>query len=270
MNDSLIITAYVVIDDMMKHLGHHSHVLAQMQDSEVLTVAVVAAKFFHNNHETALAMMSQAGYLSSRLSTSRFNRRLHQLADWLLLILQTLGELAARGEAFILDSMPLPVCRRVRASRCRKVRGRQYCGYCVAKKEKFYGWRLHLVCNVAGMPVAFTMLPGGYHDLTPVHELLFMLPQGASAFGDKGYNSARDERAILMHSGVRLIPMRKKNMKRHQWADEYDLRRYRMVIERVNSQLEKMGIQHLHARTNAGFEIKAQASLLALACANLY
>ncbi|HVU14222.1 MAG TPA: hypothetical protein VHD90_23245 [Phototrophicaceae bacterium] len=37
----------------------------------------------------------------------------------------------------------------------------------------------------------------------------------------------------------------------------------------MSSQLEAMGIQHLHARTNPGFELKAGASLLALAFTNL-
>jgi hypothetical protein len=269
MNDTVIITAYVITDDVMKHLGHHSHPLAQVSVAEVLTVAVAAAKFFHNNHETALGMLTQAGYLSGRLSTSRFNRRLHALSDWLPLLLETLGELFATGEAFVLDSMPLPVCKRARARRCRKVRGRDYCGYCPAKREKFFGWRLHLVCTPGGIPVAFTIIPGGYHDLTPVHELTFALPAGASTFGDKGYNSADDEASILADTGARLVPIRRKNMAPHEWADEFDLRRYRKAIETVNSQLEKMGAQHLHARTNAGFDIKVHASLLALACTNM-
>jgi hypothetical protein len=269
MNDTVIIAAYVVIDDVMKQLGHQSHALAQVSDAEVLTVAVAAAKFFHNNHEAALGMLTKAGYLSGRLSTSRFNRRLHALSDWLPLLVEALGELFAAGEAFILDSMPLPVCRRVRARRCRKVRGRDYCGYCAAKREKFFGWRLHLVCTPRGVPVSFTIIPGGYHDLTPVHELTFLLPAGAGLFGDKGYNSAADEASILADAGVRLIPIRRKNMRRHEWADEFDLRRYRKTVETVNSQLEKMGVQHLHARTNAGFDLKVHASLLALACTNL-
>jgi hypothetical protein len=86
--------------------------------------------------------------------------------------------------------MPLPVCHRARARRNRKVRGRDYCGYCAAKKEKFFGFRLHLICTPAGLPVSFAVVAGGYHDLTPVHELPFALPAGACVFGDKGYNSA--------------------------------------------------------------------------------
>jgi hypothetical protein len=269
MNDLLIITSYVVIDDVMRSLNHRSHALAKVTDAEVLTVAVIAAKYFHNNHERALWMLTQLGYLSESLSTSRFNRRLHAVADWLSMTLETLGELFAGGTAFIIDSMPLPVCRRARARRNRKVRGRDYCGYCAAKREKFFGFRLHLICTPEGMPVSFAIVAGGYHDLTPLHELTFALPAGASVFGDKGYNSAPDEATIFDEIGVRLIPIRRKNMTPHDWVDEYDLKRLRKGIEVVNSQLEKMGIQHLHARTNTGFEIKVHASLFALACSNI-
>jgi hypothetical protein len=38
-----IITAFVVIDTLMEHLGHRSDVRAQVPDSEILTIAVVAA-----------------------------------------------------------------------------------------------------------------------------------------------------------------------------------------------------------------------------------
>ncbi len=161
MDDDLILTAYVVIDEMMAALGHRSHPQARVSDAEVLTVAVVAAKYFPNNHERALAVMGGMRYLARSLSASRFNRRLHALHDWLGLALETRGALLATGAAFLLDSMPVPVCRRARARRCRKVRGRNFCGYCAAKKGWFFGWRLHLVCTAAGVPVAFDLLPGG-------------------------------------------------------------------------------------------------------------
>jgi hypothetical protein len=40
-------------------------------------------------------------------------------------------------------------------------------------------------------------------------------------------------------------------------------------IETVNSQLERMGVEHLYARTNPGFEMKVHASLLAVTIPNL-
>ena len=196
---------------------------------------------------------------------------MHQLKDWFGLILETLGELCAAGEAFIIDSMPVPVCKRARARRNKKVRGRQYCGYCAAKKEKFFGWRLHLICTPEGVPVRFTLLPGALHDLTPIHELTVGLPAGARVFGDKGYNSAADEASILAATKVRLIPVRRANMKPHVWfMDELELREYRHTIETVNNQCEAMGLQRLHARTNAGFDIKVHASLVALQVSNAH
>lgn len=269
MNDSLIVTIYVVIDDVLKALQHQDHPLAQVSDAEVLTVAVVAAQAFQNHHERALCILHRLGYLSGALSTSRFNRRLHRLAEWLSVVLSILGEVFQHGQVYILDSIPLPVCRRVRASRCRKVRGRVYCGYNAAKREKYFGWKLHLVCTPDGLPVAFEVLPAAYHDLTPVHEVLFALPRGSCVYTDKGYNSAPDETSLRLETGVRLIPSRRVNMQPHRWADDYDLRLYRHKIETFNSQLEKMGVERLYARTNAGFEIKVHASLLALTFTNL-
>ncbi len=272
MNATVIVAIYVVIDDMMTHLGHHSHSLARVSDAEILTVAVVAAAFCQNHQTRALRLLSALGYLSGPLSISRFNRRIHTVAEWRELLRETLGELFAQGQAaiadFVLDSMPLPVCRRVRARRCRKVRGRVYCGYCAAKHEKIFGWRLHVVCTPAGLPVAFTMLPAALHDLTPIHERTYGLPAGASVYADKADNSAADEASILADTGVRLVPIRKAPMPPHLWGDEVALHTFRKTSETVNSPLVAMGIQQLKARTNTGFELKVHASLLALTFAN--
>ena len=106
MNDTLIVTAFVITDDLMHALGHRSHPLARVGDAEVVTVAVAAAACFQNHQERALCIMRGMGYLSGTLSVSRFNRRAHALAAWLLLLLDALGVLCAHGEAFVIDSMP--------------------------------------------------------------------------------------------------------------------------------------------------------------------
>jgi len=141
-------------------------------------------------------------------------------------------------------------------------------GYCVAKKEKFFGWHLHLIHTLDGTPVAFDLLPNSLHALMPIHELTVEFPSGASVLGDKGYNDNIGETSILHGTGVRLVPIRKKNMKPNDWADDYNLRLHRHRIETANRQLEVMGINCLYAHTNAGFEIKVHASLLALTFAN--
>lgn len=268
MDDDFIVTAYVVIDKVMATLGRREDVRAKAADAEVLTVAVAAARFFHNHLERALQVLHRGRDLSGPLSVSRFSRRLHALRGWLGLALETLGAVFARGDVFLIASMPVPVCRRARARRCRKVRGRAFCGKCAAKGEKSFGWRRHLICTPAGVPVAFDLVPGGLHDLTPIHELTWGLPAGAAVYGDKGDNAAADEATILAETGVRLVPLRKANLAPNDWADKLALRAYRKRIEALFSQLEAMGAQHLRARTNPGLELKLHAALLAATIAN--
>jgi len=268
MDGDFIVTAYVVLDKTMATLGHRDDVRARASDAEVLTVAIVAAKYVQSHLARALQMLHLGRYLSGALSASRFSRRLHALRGWLGLALDTLGALFATGEAFLLDSMPVPVCRRARARRCRKVRGRDFCGYCAAKRERFFGWRLHLVCTAGGVPVAFDLLPGGLHDLTPVHELAHGLPVGARVYADKAYNAAGDEATILAEASVRLVPLRRANMRPNDWADKLALRAYRKRLEALFSQLEAMGVQRLRARTNPGLELTLHAALLAVTITN--
>jgi DDE family transposase len=284
MDDIKIITAYCIIDEAMHSLGHKSHKLAQVTDAEVLTVAMVAAMYYQNHHERALFVMTGMRYLSKPLSTSRFNRRLHSLAaqGWLEHIMELVGHLFSQQEVvYIIDSIPVPVCNPVRAHRCRKglVRGRlaaprHYFGKCKAKRWSFYGWRLHLICTQEGVPVAFQMLPAVWHDLTPIYEMTYDLPSGARVYADKGYVSAlvkRTLRPTLRREGVHLIAKAKKSMKRDNTFEEWcGLRNFRQRIESANSQLKSMGIQDLHARTDAGLSIKVLASLLALACINMF
>jgi hypothetical protein len=253
----------------LRVLNYKDHSQAEVSGAEILFVAVMVAKYFHNQHDRALAVFIRIGDIG-QVSVSRYNRRLHQLADWLPALIEILGEVFAQGEIFIVDSFPLPVCKRVRARRCRKVRGIEYCGYCATKKEKFFGWRLHLICDTRGIPVSFDVLPAACQDLTPVHELSFDLPPASRLLGDKAYIAQDDATTILDETGVYLIAARRKNMPPLAWADDWDLRHYRCRIETTYSQLEAMGLQRLHVRTQAGFEIKVFASLLALTFTNFF
>ncbi|MBN1450855.1 MAG: hypothetical protein JW963_07565 [Anaerolineales bacterium] len=205
MNATYIVTSYVVIDDLLKAMDHRDDSRTNISSAEIVTVAVVAAKYFQNHHERALCMLQQTHYLP-KLSVSRFNRRLHALQDVLMIIVSLLGELLATGKVFVIDTMPLPVCKRVRAERCRKVQGDQYLGYCVSKREFYFAWQLHRVCDTADIPVTFELLPVRWDELTLVQDLLSPLPEGSSVVADKGYISDQDQPLSYLHGRVRLIP----------------------------------------------------------------
>lgn len=268
MNATYIVTSYVVIDDVLDLMGHSDDSRTQVSNAEILTVAVVAAKYFQNHHERALCMLQQTGYVP-RLSVSRFNRRLHALQEVLLLMVSLLGEMLTTGTVFVIDTMPVPVCKRVRAKRCRKVQGDDYLGYCASKHDFYFGWQLHLVCDAAGVPVTFELLPAKWDELTLVQDLLSPLPEGSVVVADKGYISDQDQQLSYINGRVRLVPKQRRNMTGNTVEDATLIHTHRSRIETVNSQLEKMGLQRLHARTNPGFAVKVLASLLALTFTNI-
>ena len=223
------------------------------------------------NAETAILVrvyivpLIACNYLSGQWSISRFNRHLHALGDWLLLVVKTLGELFATGETYMIDSMPVPVCRRVQTWRCHKVCGRIYCA---AKDEQFFGWRSHLICTLAGEPVHFTLLPTSLHEPTSVHKLTDALPTVATLLGEKTYISAPEVATILADSDVRLVAQVRSDMQTLDWWNELDLRTHRHTIETVNSQLKKMALEHLCVCTNPGFFLNVHTSIVALALTN--
>jgi hypothetical protein len=265
MNALYIVTAYVHLDDGLKAQHFQDDVRAQVTTAEVLTVAVVAARFFQNHHERALCLLQMVGAIP-RLSVSRFNRRLHQAQSALLALLDQVRLARAPSGLYLIDTLPLPMCRRVRAERCTKVQGRGYLGRCAAKREWFYGWRLHWVCDLSGFPIAFDLLPAVWHELTPLHYLLADLPPASRVLGDGAYVSQAEEALALAAGAIHLIPKRHARLARQNSPEErWLLRRFRLTIETAHSRLEKMGIQRLFARTLTGFGVKVLASLLALA-----
>lgn len=98
--------------------------------------------------------------------------------------------------------------------------------------------------------------------------LLGSLPEGSVVVADKGYLSNQDQQLSYIHGCVRLVPKSRRNKTGNTVDDAALLRAYRPRIETVSSQLEKMGLQRLHARTNPGFTLKVGQNqfLLQRAC----
>ncbi len=267
-DDDVIVTTFVIVDKLLAALRHRDDVRAGASDAAVLTVAVVAAKAFQHHLARALRIMHLGRSLSGPPSAARFSRRRHALRGWPGPALEALGAVCAHGDIFLLDSMPVPVCRRARGSPCREVRGRDFRGYGAAKKERFFGRRPHRSCITRGVPVAFDLPPGGPHDRTPIHALTHGLPAGAAVSADKADHAGGDAATILADTGVRPVPSRQANRAPNQGADKRALRGSRKRIETLYSQLEALGVPRLRACTDHGRERKRHASRLAATIAN--
>jgi hypothetical protein len=57
MNDTYIITSYLVINDVLKAWDYQDDCRASGYIGEILTVTVIAAKYFQNHHDRALCTL---------------------------------------------------------------------------------------------------------------------------------------------------------------------------------------------------------------------
>jgi hypothetical protein len=269
--DTQIVAVFCLCDDMLKALHHYQDKQCQMTDAEVMTTALVAALHFRGNFELARRLLQEQGYIPRMLSRSRFNRRLHRLADLFLTLFSLLGEtwkdLNAKS-IYVIDSFPIAACDNYRIPRSKRYQGEVWRGRQASKKRYFYGLKVHLLVTEYGQPVEFFLTPGSYSDTSALKLYHFDLPEGASIIGDKTYTDYRVE-DMLNEAGLQLLPFRKKNSKRPlpPWL-RYLQACYRKVIETTGSLVERLLPKSIHATTARGFELKV--ALFVLACSFSY
>lgn len=270
--DTAVITTYCLVDDWLQARRHTEHPLRSLTDAEVITTALVAARFFGGNYEQALAMLHEQRYLPVRLSRSRFNRRLHAAAPLLQALFDWLAGIwreASSEEIFLIDSYPIAACDNIRIDRCRlyplQRTGGAFRGYQSSKRRWFYGLKVHLITNADGRPVEVSLTPGSYNDTAQLQTFDLDLPTTSVLFGDKAYNEYLTEDLLAEAGGPTLVPLRKKNSTRAVSASMvYVQQVYRKRIETAFSRIERMLPKSIHAVTARGFELKVFLFVLAL------
>lgn len=267
MKDTITAT-YCLCDDFLKAMGYQDDPQATLSSAEVMTVPLVAASFFGGHLENSYDFLHEHGYIPTKLSKSRFNRRLHALpVELWYTLLGLLGEVFKQhnpsGE-YVLDSMPLPVCDNIRIKRCRLLQGEAHRGYCASKRRYFYGLKVHLVITGAGAPVDFVLTPGATSDISGFKLLDLDLPVGSTLHADRAYNDYAEEDWLAAAAQINLQPLRKKNSKRPlpAWL-EFLSKPVRQRIETAFSQVTNFFPKHIHAVTAQGFVLKVVCFLLA-------
>lgn len=269
--DTQIVAVYCLCDDLLKALYHHEDRQCQLSDAEVMTVAITAMLYFRGNYETARRFLHEQGYLPQTLSKSRFNRRLHRIADLFLSLFSLLGETwkdLNENSIYVIDSFPIAACDNYRICRSRRYRGEVWRGRQASKRRYFYGLKVHVMVTEQGQPVEFFLTPGSKSDTTALKWYHFDLPEGAWVTGDKAYTDYTVE-DIFQEAQRYLSPLRKLNSKRpvKPWM-HYLQASYRKVVETTVSLIEKLLPKSIHAVTARGFELKV--AIFVLACSITY
>jgi hypothetical protein len=265
--DTQIIVVFCLCADMLKSLQHYEDPQARMSDAEVMTTAIIAMLYFKGNFRLASQYLYEHRYIPNMLSRSRFNRRLHRIADLFLTLFLRVGEHwknLNEKSVYVIDSYPIAVCDNYRIKRSKIYNGEDFRGYIASKKRYFYGLRIHILVTEQGEPVEFFLAPGAFSDTSALGLYNFDLPQGSFLTGDKAYNDYTIE-DLMREAGIELIPLRKKNSLRPVPAYmTYFQARIRKIIETTGSLIERLLPKSIHAVTAKGFELKV--ALFVLAC----
>lgn len=271
--DLTIVAVYTMCDDLLISLGHQDHRLAKMSDAEVMTTALVAARYFGGNQQTAAVVLKTLGYIPNMLGHSRLNRRLHQVAAHFQTLFQYLAEgfkAENPNDIFVIDTYPIAVCDNIRISRSRRYQGETWRGRIASKRRYFYGIKAHLMVTEAGHIVEALFTPGRISDVRGLRCYDFDLPEGSIVYADKAYCDYGSEDA-LREAGISLKPVRKKNSKRQYppW-EVYLQQKVRKRVEVSNSLIEQLLPKSIHTVTAAGFELKVLLFIIATSIKQLF
>lgn len=198
--------------------------------------------------------------ISSKIERSVYNRRRRKLFFVKERIRKALSEkLIGSENYFIVDSMPLEVCKLSRSSRA-KICKEDYLtspskGYCASQKMNFYGYKLHAVCSSSGVFCDFELTAAAVHD---IHYLKNIKHNFSSCvlLGDKAYLSADYQLDLFTSNNIRLeVPMRVNQ--RNYKKQPYLLRNTRKRIETLFSQLcDQFMIRRNYAKSFDGYRTR--------------
>ena len=266
--DEKIIATFCLCDDLLKATWHQESAFPQqLNDAEVMTIALIAASCFQGRHDPARFMLMQHGYIPGWISKSRFNRRLHRLKDTVATVFDFLGQLWKTLEAdgiYVIDSFPVSVCDNIRIRRAKLYRDETHRGYQASKRRYFYGLKIHLMVTSAGQPVECVLTPGSVSDVQVLKNYAYDLSPGSVVYADKAYNDYEIEDLLAEVEGIRLLPIRKKNSKRPLSAStRFSQSYHRKRVETAGSQLMGLFPKSLHAVSASGFELKVALFVLA-------
>lgn len=254
--DHFIIEVFCLIDDELGKMLSEGRLRKRgpspaLEDSEVITMEVVG-EFLGKDGDKTIWEYFKSHWphffpkIPCRSSFIRQAANLHMITRLLQERIATkLG--AFSDDLHMVDGLPMPICKFARAHFSRTFKESAAYGYCATKKERYYGFKGHIVISSIGIVTTATFAAANRDERDVCPELVEKMR--GLLLGDKGY--IRPElQAILAKQGLSLQTPLRDNM--HDERPKSFLRWIlgtRRLIETVIGQLtERFHIEKIRAR----------------------
>ncbi|MGW0212647.1 IS982 family transposase [Streptomyces sp. NPDC003233] len=279
--ESLATALYVKTDDLLKASPHLAPwrpmvgIAPQLTDAELVTLAMMQA---------VLGFTSEAKWLRYARSHLRrlfpylpkqpgYNKRLRKAADLLRRVTRLLATDTSvwSDDVWIVDSTPVECGRSRETVKRSDLAGWAEYGYCASHSRFFWGLRLHLVCTLQGLPIAFALTGAKADERETLLDLLAAEPHlvaarpGQTLIGDKNY-FGRDFEHQMAEQNIRLLRPARKGESERPGAPLF--KPLRQVIESVNETYKgQLNLEQHRGRTPAGVIARVMQRILALTAA---
>ena len=279
--DTLATALYVKIHDALKARPELAPwrpevgIEPTLSDAELVTLAVMSALLGFTSERRWLRhanahLRCLFPYLPLQ---SGYNKRLRKASGLFIHVIRILATDTSlwSDDVWVVDSTPVECGRSRETAKRSDLAGWAEYGYCASHSRFFWGLRLHLLCTLGGLPVAFA-LTGAKADERQT--LLGMLDAGGdlmishpdqTIIGDKNYFGRVFEQALTDRELHLLRPARKGEPER---AGAALFKPLRQTIESINQTFKgQLDLERHGGRTANGVIIRVLARVLALTAA---
>jgi hypothetical protein len=288
--EELFCISFCVIDDYYQLLiGEQTQLRdspngnPEFADSEVITISVVGELTGYHSERAWWRFVSKnyRDLFPHLCCRTQYGRRLKKLK----LVMETIRQQflfqldVPCDRTRLVDSFPLRLLRlpRLSGSTC-PFEYAANVGYCASLKEKYYGFKCHLLTDTRGIPVAFILTPAAPHDSQGLPLLLQELIDlgmhhlAIIIIGDKAYIGEEYTRKLHAIYGIELLAIQ-----RHPDKDLPEtglnelLKKVRKQIETANAVLtETLNANWTYCRSVQGLLTKMVGKLTAFNLANYF
>jgi len=239
----------------------------KMSDNEIIALNLTA-EYLSIDSEHHLFRLLTTTSLFKKIERSVYNRRKRALLPYIEQLRISLSEKFNQYETyFIVDSMPLEVCKLSRSNRSKICKEDFHSapdkGFCASQQMYFYGYKIHASCSVNGVFKSLDISKASTHDIHYLNDIKQQLAN-CVLLGDKGYLSEEHQLDLFETAKIKLeVPMwsNQKNYKKQP----YIFRKSRKRIETLFSQLcDQFMIRRNYAKTFLGFKTRILSKITAL------
>jgi len=245
--NNLIQNYEIILRELTKTCGHikskHQIRVPKLSDLELVALNITA-EYMSINSELQLFRSIAGTELESKIERSIYNKRKRRLFLYIEKIRETLSEKFSNfTDVFIVDSTPIEICKISRANRsgiCSTEEIKPAFGYCAAQKTRYFGYKLHAVCDKNGIFHSYDFSPANVHDVNYLNDIEHDF-ENCLLIGDRGYISKDLQIDLFNHSNINLsVPMRK-----NQYGFAAFSKTKSRIRKRIETAISQLGGQFL-------------------------